>query len=177
MSYIVEASQIESKKADLVWNTIALEQYLEDDNNLGACDTILKIVDIIDGIITITKRSPDVLKLPDVTKSFKIILEFSNQLDSIVRSRSWFTTCPTFSPKKSLDDVKILRGIFKKANKKPVRERKVKIVESAIITPPEDNYIEKLREIRKRSGKRFKYAQELSKDINTKALNIDNLFL
>lgn len=165
---------MEDKKADLVWNVTMLERYFEEDDNIRSCDAIMKIVDIIESIIEITKRSPNVLQEPGVNRTFKIILEFSNQLNGLVRGRSWVTSCPKFSPEKSLGDIKTLKTVNEKKPRR-IRNPPTPIGEKNTNTS-EPNYLEKLRALREDSRVRLEYVEYLTKDTNNVELNMDSLF-
>ena len=131
--YFKEVKEIEDKKANLLWNLIMVEQYLEESQDDNACKVLLEISRDIEDIVRILKIDRDIPRIHEVAEELKTINEFTQQFEKLIRGRSWFSICRAFDPKSSLDTIKDLGKILKKSTKSPKGRRAVKKEEGGLI--------------------------------------------
>ena len=188
VKYYHEVKKIEDAKARLVWNLMILEQHLDDSHDSQACQTLLEIASDLEKVVDVTKSNKNIPKIPEVVTELKLINDFTQKLETIIRGRSWFSICREFESTDSLDNIKELKSILKRSGKKAVnrRPRVTDNNEGGGGLVDDDDWQEytnrpqetkdRMKNLRDRIEVRKTERRILAKDIDMKVLDVKNLW-
>ena len=164
-----------------------------------ACQTLLKIATDLEDVVKVIKSNKGIPKIPEVATELKLINDFTQKLETIIRGRSWFSICREFEPTDSLDNIKELKSILKRSGKKTVN-RRPRVTDSSdggggLV---DDEMLEEYRnrpnrradkayQLDQRTKDRMKHVRDradfwkyrnkvLAKDLDTKPLDLKNLW-
>ena len=116
VKFIAEIETIRSSKREMVSLITLMGVGTRSDEK--TCEMIIEIAEYLEKIVKLIKKNPKIPKISEVRDTLRDVTEFSEALSTIVRSRSWHGICQEFSPQNTLEQLKKLKSVLTRSDKK-----------------------------------------------------------
>ena len=122
LNFLPQINELKGAKNDILNLLGLMESGRRADES--ACSTVTEIASHLEHITRLIKKSPRLSQISEVRNILRDVVDFSDSLSAVVRSRSWHEICKAFSPNDTLETLKGLKSILTRADKKAKKDER-----------------------------------------------------